>query len=88
MLVNSFYEEPGAANWYATDTIGLVRKDVKTGATQRFINEPLNNKSLSNNSVIVIRKDRKGFFWVGTRGGLNRFDYNTRSFTPQHFPYI
>ena len=81
MFVHFIYEEPEIANWYATDSMGLVRKDVKTGATQRFINEPLNNKSLSNNSVRVIRKDKKGFFWLGTEGGLNRFDHKTRSFT-------
>jgi signal transduction histidine kinase/ligand-binding sensor domain-containing protein/DNA-binding response OmpR family regulator len=32
---------------------------------------------LSNNTVICILQDSKGFMWFGTRNGLNRYDGNT-----------
>lgn len=39
------------------------------------------NDGLSQNSVNVILQDRKGFVWIATQDGLNRFDgYNFRIF--------
>src|SRR5690606_23907558 len=29
---------------------------------------------LSHNSIGAVIQDKKGFIWIGTRGGLNRFD--------------
>ncbi|MFV3130456.1 diguanylate cyclase [Niveispirillum sp. KHB5.9] len=41
---------------------------------------------LSNNTVMALAQDATGFIWVGTLGGLNRFDgYATRSF--DHDPH-
>ena len=81
MLIYLTYEEPGIASWYFTDNNGLVRKDTKTGALQRFMNDPKNEKSISNNAVTAIEKDKQGYFWFGTRNGLNRFDPRSRIFT-------
>ena len=34
------------------------------------------NEGLSHNQVLAFLKDRKGFVWIGTQSGLNRFDGN------------
>lgn len=40
-----------------------------------------NNEGLSHNQVNSLLKDSKGFLWVGTQTGLNRFDgYSIRTF--------
>ena len=35
------------------------------------------DEGLSQNEVTSILQDKKGFLWVGTRGGLNKYDGNT-----------
>ncbi|MBP7335485.1 diguanylate cyclase [Niveispirillum sp.] len=45
-----------------------------------------NADGLSNNTVMALAQDRTGFIWIGTLGGLNRFDgYATRTF--EHDPH-
>src|SRR6266496_3355574 len=34
-------------------------------------------KGLSENSIICMTQDARGFMWFGTRDGLNRYDGNT-----------
>jgi len=48
--VLSFEEESPSVMWYGTAS-GLVRKDLTKGTTRRFLNEPGNKNSLSNNFV-------------------------------------
>ncbi len=39
------------------------------------------NKGLSNNHITALYQDKKGFMWIGTMSGLNRYDgYNYRIF--------
>ncbi len=45
------------------------------GQTERYKFRQLSiNEGLSHNQVNAIYKDRKGFVWIGTAAGLNRFD--------------
>ena len=45
------------------------------------------NEGLSENSVMCILQDSRGFLWFGTGDGLNRFDgYQFKIF--KHIPYI
>lgn len=39
---------------------------------------------LSSNSITALHRDRRGFIWIGTNSGLNRYDsYNVQQYTPQ-----
>ncbi|MGH7601270.1 MAG: ligand-binding sensor domain-containing protein, partial [bacterium] len=66
----------------------LIRKEMapnKTGEIavefERFVNDPKNPKSLSNNTVFTIYEDRDSVLWIGTfGGGLNRFDRKAKTF--------
>ncbi len=58
---------------------GLVRYDGYAFA--RFVHDPLNADSLSDNSVRTLYEDRRGDLWVGTNaGGLDRLDRTTGRF--------
>lgn len=47
-----------------------------------FIHLIDSNRHLSNPNITAIEQDNKGFIWIGTQYGLNRFDgVNTRKYT-------
>ena len=71
--VRDFYEESPSSLWMATSR-GLVRKDLQTGTSQRFIHEPQNTNSLSDSFIWGIIKDYKGTFWLGTAQGINLYN--------------
>jgi signal transduction histidine kinase/ligand-binding sensor domain-containing protein/DNA-binding response OmpR family regulator len=63
--------------------IGLALVSVTANAqTEQFKFKHLNiNHGLTYNEISAIFKDSKGFIWIGTTSGLNRFDgYGVRSF--------
>jgi ligand-binding sensor domain-containing protein len=65
--------------WLGTDD-GLYRYD---GYSLRaYQHDPNNPRSLSDNTVMTIYKDRAGILWIGTLyGGLDRFDPDQDVFT-------
>ena len=61
--------------WMIT-SIDVVRRDAKTGAFVHY-----NRNSLTPGRINAIGEDSAGTIWIGTNGGLNRFDPATDSFT-------
>lgn len=51
--------------------ISLLAQQVTDRYSYRYYNS---NQGLSNNSIVSILQDYKGYIWVGTQDGLNRFD--------------
>ncbi|MCK6691864.1 MAG: ATP-binding protein [Thermoanaerobaculia bacterium] len=62
---------------------GLNRYHPETGTFTRYLHDPGNPNSLSDNRVRAIYEDSKGNFWVGAMGneGLQRLDRRTGIFT-------
>lgn len=65
--------------WLGTDD-GLYRYDGYS--LRQYSHEPGNPRSLTDNMVMLIYKDRAGILWIGTAsGGLDRFDPARDTFT-------
>lgn len=63
--------------WFATQS-GLNRYDGYQFKT--FRHDPLDSTTISNDFVVTLFFDSKQRLWVGTRDGLNLFDYKTHQF--------
>lgn len=80
-LVLTIFKDHQGHVWIGTDQ-GLERLDEKTGEVIRYVNDPSNPKSLSNNVVEVIYEDKNDQLWIGTglpwfarsEGGLNKMN--------------
>lgn len=71
--------------WIGTEGQGLNFYEVKTGIFKKYVNDPRDPGSLSNNTIKAIFKDRKGRIWVGLyQGGLELFIPATGKF--KHYP--
>lgn len=57
----------------------LSAGDLQAQQTEYFpsIQYITSNEGLSQSEVTAILQDKKGFLWIGTRGGLNRYDGST-----------
>jgi signal transduction histidine kinase/ligand-binding sensor domain-containing protein/DNA-binding response OmpR family regulator len=80
------YQDNKGIFWLGTKN-GLIRFDYQNLALKKYVNDPKNPSSLSNNLVKTICPDPfqpDKFLWIGTGGGgLNRFSIGEETFT--HF---
>lgn len=68
--------------WLGTAN-GLVRFDPTDQSLYTYRNDPDNKASLSNNLIKSILEDPvqpETYLWIGTSGGLNKFDYRAGTF--------
>jgi len=79
-LNRSLMEEGSFFMWMGTNN-GLVRKNLKNGTSERYIDEPLNEKSISSRFISKIYKDKENVLWIGTGNGLNRYNSENENFT-------
>ncbi|WP_336518310.1 sensor histidine kinase [Pollutibacter soli] len=81
-LLRKLYKTSDGKIWVATSKMGLG--EWQRGVDPKFhyyINNPGDEKSISNNNVYDIAEDRYGNLWISTYGGgLHYFDLRTRSF--------
>lgn len=79
--VKAELDETGGIRWRGTIGAGLTRTDLRTGATRQFRHDPADPRSLSDDRVYSVFRDRSSILWVGTREGLNQLDERTGTFT-------
>ena len=61
---------------------GLIRFNPSTGASKRFVHEPNNPNSLSENVITALLEDEAGQIWVGTyENGLHLYNADLANFT-------
>jgi ligand-binding sensor domain-containing protein/signal transduction histidine kinase len=88
-MVRKIYEDRSGILWIGTRGGGLNRFDARAltennlqeASFLHFRHNPNNPTSLSNDYVLSIHEDRAGTLWIGTAGGLNRFDRTNGTFT-------
>ncbi len=75
-----FWEDQDGTLWVGTEG-GLNRWDDLTGRWVHYQHEPADPRSLSDNAVVSIMRDRRNRLWVATwNGGLNLLDPVTGKF--------
>jgi two-component sensor histidine kinase/ligand-binding sensor domain-containing protein len=81
--IRVIYEDRAGTLWIGTDG-GLNKYVPKNNNKEdyfiRYQNEENNPNSLSYDKIRSIYEDKKGRFWIGTRGGLNRLDRENEQF--------
>jgi len=79
--INVVFEDNRGIIWLGMRNSGLIKFDRSTGKLQNFTKKVKDTASLSATYVCSITQDHKGIIWIGTAGGLCRFDQTTQSFT-------
>ncbi|WP_163379501.1 two-component regulator propeller domain-containing protein [Cyclobacterium sp. SYSU L10401] len=60
---------------------GLIRMDLSSGTTKRFLHDPKNPNSLIDNRISALYEDQEGKIWVGScQSGLHYFDPEKENF--------
>ena len=54
--------------------------DPRRAVFTRYVNDPKDSSTISENSVWTIHKTKDDFLWLGTQIGLNRFDPKSKTF--------
>ena len=72
--IEAIHEDQDGALWLASSEDGLLRLGRDRRAFARYRNNPIDQDSLSSDTVHSLFEDREGNMWVGTQGGgINRF---------------
>jgi signal transduction histidine kinase len=78
--VRALYEDTGHDLWFATDD-GLSVFDREIGRVIRYRTGSESARNSSRMALNAIHQDSTGALWIGTRGGLLRFDPTEAVFT-------
>jgi signal transduction histidine kinase/ligand-binding sensor domain-containing protein len=74
-------EDRAGILWVGSSGDGLDRYDPAGGEWRHYEHDPDDPTSLADDFVESIHEDGAGTLWIGTRGGLDRFDPQTETFT-------
>ncbi|NJO92253.1 MAG: hypothetical protein HC831_27240 [Chloroflexia bacterium] len=85
--INAILNDKNNVLWVADWNYGLMKYDRKKDIFNTVSNSYFEHNRLSDNRVQRILEDKKGLLWIGTEGGLNRYDIASDTFIRyQHDP--
>ncbi len=83
--ISAIYEDHSGKLWIGTyvglNNIITENQETQKIAVKRYKSNPKDLNSLSNDRVWTICEDQSGKLWIGTNGGLNKYDRKTQQFT-------
>ncbi|MEO6670499.1 MAG: two-component regulator propeller domain-containing protein [Ferruginibacter sp.] len=95
IAINSVHQDKNGMLWIGWGNLALGKKDgigglaslnKTTGKITRYLHNPGDANTISNNNVTTIFEDSRNNLWIGTMGdGLHTFNRETGTFT--HYPY-
>lgn len=74
------YHDGDSVLWLGTNRSGLYKYQYQDKRLTQFTVVPNDPHSVSNSVVLVIHPGKDGTLWIGTEGGLNRFDKRNERF--------
>ena len=74
------WEDADSRLWIGTENQGMVLYQRDLDRFKHYIHNDSCSNCISSNQVYSITSDSSGIMWIGTAGGLNRFDPVTNSF--------
>lgn len=88
--IQDLYVDKDSTLWIAVFGGGLNKVDISSENLNnlkfnRFVNDPKDSQSISDNRVYSITEDNSGNLWIGTfGGGLNKFNKRSKKFMNFH----
>ncbi len=76
----AIFEDSEGDLWIGTGGGGLNKLDKANGEFKRYLNDPKDPNSISNDVVLSIAEDSPGILLIGTNDGLNKFEKATGKF--------
>lgn len=90
-VIKSINEAKNGSLWIGTFGGGLIEFNPLSGETiNMYVNNPYDNKSISNNNIWCSFKSEPNILWIGTiEGGVNKLNIDKNDFiTYKYFPNI
>lgn len=86
-IVRDVEEGADGSIWIATDHGGINVLDKRTGRIRYLWNDPFDENSLSQNSVICLYRDDTGILWAGTyKNGISYYHESIFKFQSVRYP--
>lgn len=80
-IIEGIIQDKEGTIWIASDHGGLNLIDKKNRSIRYILNDPYDNKSISQNSINCIYRDEAGIIWLGTyKRGLSYFNQSLIKF--------
>lgn len=83
--ITALVEDDNGYLWVGTRAGGLNRFDPRTGQFTHYINDNLDNQSISSNQIHALCLDENGL-WIGSDNGLDFLEFETNLFTHYRAP--